>query len=583
MRRELTAVMTAALFVVGQAAPLLAWGRGGGGRGSVYASSRGSWSHGAGSSSWQGRYGNASGSRSVSQTSEGFDVNRNVQTQGGYSKDVSRDVNAEDRSVDRSSTATNPWGQSASRDRTVQNEGGYASVEGHASTSTGREASSQGVAGRNAWGQPAYSGTVNTKYNGSYAVAGARNPYGGWTRAAAGPYGGKVTTTLPSGYRTTSYYGRPYYSYGGAYYRPYTYGGMHYYYPVPPPYYAYYSSPPVGAIALTVAGVAYLVAKDGSYSKQTTNSQGQVVYQSVPAPEGARLQTLPAERVLATVGGTTYYLSSNTFYRRVVESGQEQFVVVTPPAGVVFVSVLPADFKVVQLNTMYFAAGGRYYVPYLSSDGREMYVMVDAPPQPPGGAAAAPPASAATAPAAPPPVRSVAESIEVPAGTLLLVRLASDLDSAVAGVGDRFQAFLDHDLAASGRLIAPRGSRVYGIVTAVDRGDKMKETPSISVTLTDLEVDGHAVALKTNAVSAEGQSGQGGRKIVGGAAVGAAIGAIAGGGEGAAIGAGVGGGVGGVAAAAGSAQGAVLSAQSLQAFTVAVPLKVDVMTSVAVR
>jgi len=211
--------------------------------------------------------------------------------------------------------------------------------------------------------------------------------------------------------------------------------------------------------------------------------------------------------------------------------------------------------------------------------------MVDTPPQPPGGAtttAAAAPA-AATAPAAAPKVRQVAESLEVPTGTLVLVRLASDVSSATASVGDRFQGFLDHDLAAGGRLVAPKGNRVYGVVTAVDRGDKMKGTPSISVTLTDVQVGDHVVALKTNAVTAQGESGHGGRKLFGGAALGAAIGAIADGGSGAAIGAGVGAGVGGVAAAAGSTQAAVLSAQSMQSFTVSVPLKVDVMTNVAVR
>ena len=61
---------------------------------------------------------------------------------------------------------------------------------------------------------------------------------------------------------------------------------MPYYYPVPPPYYSSYSSPPPGAVMLMVAGVAYLASQDGSYSKQTTSSQGQVVYQTVPAPRG---------------------------------------------------------------------------------------------------------------------------------------------------------------------------------------------------------------------------------------------------------------------------------------------------------
>ena len=255
------------------------------------------------------------------------------------------------------------------------------------------------MAGRTYYGQPAVAGTVNTKYHGTYSAAAARTPHGGWNTAVAGPYGGRVTTTLPSGYRTTTYYGRPYYTYGGAYYRPYTYGGVHYYYPVPPPYYSYYSYPPPGATILMIAGVKYLVSQDGSYCKQTTTSDGKTAYQAVPAPQGAAMATLPATRVLVSVAGTTYYLSANAFYRRVMNGAQESFVVVTAPAGVVFVAALPANFEVVQLNTMYFKAGGRYYVPYLSPDGAEMYVMVDTPPTPPhsGGPAAPAPAPAPAA------------------------------------------------------------------------------------------------------------------------------------------------------------------------------------------
>ena len=384
MKRAVSALLAAAL-VAAPCGPLFAQSR-----------SRGSVSHSGGSTSAQGKYG-GSASRDVSQTSSGYNVNKTATTQSGATKTVDKDINTQEGTASRSSTATNTWGQSASRDRTATNEGGYASIQGSASTSTGREASGDFVAGRTATGQPAYAGTVNTKYNGNYATAGAKNPYGGWTTATAGPYGGKVTTTLPSGYRTSTYYGRSDDTYGGSYYRPYSYGGVHYYYPVPPPYYAYYESPPVGAMMLMVAGVAYAVSKDGNYSKQTTNSDGKVVYQSVPAPQGAKLQVLPAERVLVTVSGTTYYLASNTFYRRVMEGAQEQFVVVTPPAGVVFVAALPADFTVVQLNTMYFTAQGRYYVPYLATDGKEMYVMADTPPQPPAGAAAPVAAPAPTA------------------------------------------------------------------------------------------------------------------------------------------------------------------------------------------
>jgi hypothetical protein len=386
------------------------------------------------------------------------------------------------------------------------------------------------------------------------------------------------------------------------YYRPYAYHGVHYYYPVPVPYYAYYPAPPVGAIIIMVAGVAYMMGKDGSYSKQTTSSDGKVVYQSVPPPQGAKITTLPAERVLVTVQGTTYYLSANAFYRRVVSGSQESFVCVTAPAGTVFVAALPADFEVVQLNTMYFLAKGQYYVPYLSADGKEMYVMVDRPPQPPAQAApaAAPQAAprAAAQPAASgeagqktsgpsaeeaPAVRAVAETMTVETGTVLVVRLATELSSETAHAGDRFQGYLDQDLASGGRLVAPAGGKVYGVVSAAESAGKMKGTASLTVTLTDVQVGGQVLAIKTQPLSVKGGTGTGAKKMVGGALLGTAIGAIAGGGEGAAWGAAIGAGAGGVAAAAGDVKAAVIPAQSPQAFTLAVPLQVEIMTNVAVR
>ena len=455
------------------------------------------------------------------------------------------------------------------------------------------------MAGRTYYGQPAVAGTVNTKYNGTYSGAAARTPYGGYNTAVAGPYGGRVTTTLPSGYRTSTYYGRSYYTYGGTYYRPYTYGGVHYYYPVPPPYYSYYSYPPPGATILIILGVKYLVSQDGHYCKQTTTSDGKTTYQAVPAPQGAAMPMLPATRVLVSVTGTTYYLSANAFYRRVMNGAQESFVVVTAPAGVVFVAALPANFEVVQLNTMYFKAGGRYYVPYLSPDGAETYVMVDAPPtpsstgaaaappvQPPAPAAAKAPVSApGTTPAAPAaaPVRAVVERLEAPAGTVLVVRLATEVSSATAQVGNRFHGFLDQDVAANGRMMAPRGTKVFGVVSAVDSGSKMKGQPTLSVTLTDMEVGGRVLPIKTQPLNASGGTASGAKKLVGGAAMGATIGAIAGGGEGAAIGAAVGTGVGGAAAAGSSVKPAVIAAQTPQAFTLAVPLQLEITTNVAVR
>ena len=94
----------------------------------------------------------------------------------------------------------------------------------------------------------------------------------------------------------------------------------------------------------------------------------------------------------------------------------------------------------------------------------------------------------------------------LPTGTQLVVRLATDVSSATASVGDRFQGFLDLELAADGRLVAPRGGAVYGIVTAVERGSKSGKDPSLSMTLTDMKVGDRIVSIKTQPISLKGEA-----------------------------------------------------------------------------
>ena len=73
------------------------------------------------------------------------------------------------------------------------------------------------------------------------------------------------------------------------------------------------------------------------------------------------------------------------------------------------------------------------------------------------------------------------------------------------------------------------------------------------------------VSVKTQPLQVQGEASSGGKKLAGGAGLGAAIGAA------------VGAGVGGAAAAAGNVDAAVIPAQKLEAFTVAVPFQVHVM------
>ena len=116
---------------------------------------------------------------------------------------MSKDVNVEDtRDRHERPPPTNKWGQSATREREVEGQGGYATIEAQREDEHGargrRPTSWPGA--RSTAGRP-WAGSVDTKYNGNYNVAAGRNAYGGWNTAVAGPYGGKVTRTLPSGYR----------------------------------------------------------------------------------------------------------------------------------------------------------------------------------------------------------------------------------------------------------------------------------------------------------------------------------------------------------------------------------------------
>ncbi len=128
------------------------------------------------------------------------------------------------------------------------------------------------------------------------------------------------------------------------------------------------------------------------------------------------------------------------------------------------------------------------------------------------------------------------------AGMLIPVRLLDSLSSERNHSGDTFAATLDRELVANGFVVAERGARVEGRVTAVDRDARTFSVELISVHTSDnqsvpvqtLRFDKQSEPDRSNAAA----------KIGAGAAIGAVIGGIAGGGKGAAIGAGAGGGIG---------------------------------------
>jgi len=568
------------LLLVAPGSPAWAQRGGGGSRGSVHSTNRGTASTSRSTSgntstrttTAQSRSGeSATATRNVSKSGDDVNVNRNVQTSTGASKSSQKTYEMDDgrvESVERNTTATNKYGQTANWEGKAERSGAGWEFEGEGNNRYGQKVEAEGYGARGPYG----AGVVAD-------VEGGR--YGDRTVVAGKGYGSPVyARSLPAGYHPYNYHGHAYYGYGGAYYRPYTYHGVAYYGHMHPPWGVYYTTVPVGAIALTIAGVAMLYS-DGTYY-QTTYVEGATQYQVVAPPAGATLPAgtkLPADRTAVTIAGVTYYIYGNTFYKRVVTNGQETFVVVVKPAGIVAVKALPTDFEPMQAGSiMYFKSKGRFYLPYLDPSGEELYIVVD----PPAGAVAAvapaPNAAATTAaPKAAPAAKPSVVSLTAPVATPVTVRVATEIDSGKASTGQRFQGNLESDLNANGRVMATRGTKVYGRVVEAKAGTGTGGQPLLVLELTDIEIAGRVIPLGTDPIRFTAEAKKAGKKVLGGAALGAGIGGMIDGGSGAAIGAGVGAVV-GVAAAKNSPgnQVAVATGTALE-FRLARPLTVDIV------
>ncbi len=165
-----------------------------------------------------------------------------------------------------------------------------------------------------------------------------------------------------------------------------------------------------------------------------------------------------------------------------------------------------------------------------------------------GTATPAPVASSDTRPASTPDVSypasadSTANSITVPAGTHLLVRMIDSINSSTNHVGDKFQASLAAPLAVGTTVIAPKDTLVYGRLIQAEQAGRIQGQADLRLELTGIQINNQIVSLVTSDYNVAGKSRgkQTATRTGVGAGLGALIGAIAGGGKGAAIGAGIG-------------------------------------------
>jgi hypothetical protein len=166
--------------------------------------------------------------------------------------------------------------------------------------------------------------------------------------------------------------------------------------------------------------------------------------------------------------------------------------------------------------------------------------------------------------------------MELPAGTVLTVRMIDPVDSEVSRVGETFRASIDEPVVVGSDQVIPRGADV--VVKLVDdkQSGKISGKTELTLDLVSVFVNGKIVDINTESVTRESSSrtGRSGKVIGGTAALGAIIGALAGGGKGAAIGAAGGAGVGTAAQVATKGQRVHIPSETRLTFTLEYPVRI---------
>jgi len=191
-------------------------------------------------------------------------------------------------------------------------------------------------------------------------------------------------------------------------------------------------------------------------------------------------------------------------------------------------------------------------------------------------AANTPTAAPAAQPKAEEPKKPRIETITIPSGTSLTVRLSEAVGSKISQPGQSFSAALAEPVEVGGKTAIPAGAAASGTVVDAKPLGRFKGGALLSLQLTSITIHGAEHQIQTSAVS-QTEKGKGKRTAVlagGGAGLGALIGGLAGGGKGAAIGAAAGAGAGGTGAAFTGNKEIVMPAESAVTFSLSQALQV---------
>lgn len=203
------------------------------------------------------------------------------------------------------------------------------------------------------------------------------------------------------------------------------------------------------------------------------------------------------------------------------------------------------------------------------------------PPAPESAAAPAPTEAAAPAPApapaAPPaPAPPPPQTVNIPASTVVTVRMIDSIDSTQGHAGDEFAASVDSPVVVDDKVVIPKGADARVRLVQATSAGRMSGSSDLKLELVGLTVRGTSYAVASGYYEQQGPSrGKRSAEVIGGGTVlGTLLGAAIGGGRGAAIGAGVGA-AGGTATQAGThGQPLKIASETKIDFTLKDPLSV---------
>lgn len=127
------------------------------------------------------------------------------------------------------------------------------------------------------------------------------------------------------------------------------------------------------------------------------------------------------------------------------------------------------------------------------------------------------------------------KSIMLPAGTEIMVHFDSAINTEEYPAGSLFQESLNIDLVVDGKLIAKKGTAVFGKVIE-SRGGKIFGGEKLTFSFTGIMIGDQEVSIVTDTMGVQAGQGQTAKTVGAGALIGAAFG---GAGEGAAIAGGI--------------------------------------------